>query len=177
MLVCPPAAFRAQLDALVRAGYTTISPDQYLSHLVHGAAVSPRPVLLTFDDAQASQVTVDLPEVKRRGLSATFFIKTVVLDQPSWMIRADLRHLSAAGMTIAARFNYPYGAWNRADFAHLAVAGYATRVPADREGDGLRPSAVHVAPPARRFDLEPSATAQSDACDEPGIGPDRGAGS
>jgi peptidoglycan/xylan/chitin deacetylase (PgdA/CDA1 family) len=102
LLICPPANFRAQLDALQRAGYTTISPDQYLAHLTTGAALPPRPVLLTFDDAQGSQITVALPELIRRRMTATFFVMTVVLDKPGWMRRSDVRRLDAAGMTVAA---------------------------------------------------------------------------
>src|SRR5205823_1052354 len=38
LLICPPAIFRAQLDALADGGWTTIGPDQYLAHLTSGAA-------------------------------------------------------------------------------------------------------------------------------------------
>jgi peptidoglycan/xylan/chitin deacetylase (PgdA/CDA1 family) len=101
-LICPPAAFRAQLDALAAAGYTTITPDDYLAHLTTGAALPAKPVLLTFDDAQGSQITVGLPELQRRHMVGTFFVMTVVLDKPDWMSRADLRRLDRAGMTVAA---------------------------------------------------------------------------
>jgi peptidoglycan/xylan/chitin deacetylase (PgdA/CDA1 family) len=101
-LICPPAAFRAQLDALQSAGYTAISPDQYLAHLTTGAPLPARPVLLTFDDAQGSQITVGQPELQRRSMTATFFVMTVVLDKPNWMSRADVGRLAAAGHTIAA---------------------------------------------------------------------------
>lgn len=161
-LICPPAAFRRQLDALVAAGYRTIGPDQYLEHLTAGTPLPPRPVLLSFDDSQGSQISVGLPELVRRRMTATFFVMTVVLDKPRWMRRTDLRRLTAAGMTVAAHtwdhsradrygsgdwarqlvepkaelegilrrpvrhFAYPYGAWDRADFPHLAQAGYAS---------------------------------------------------
>ena len=101
-LICPPSAFRAQLDALQSGGYTTISPDQYLAHLTTGAALPDRPVLLSFDDAQGSQITAGLPELQRRRMQATFFIMTIVLDKPNWMSKDDLRRLDAAGHTIAA---------------------------------------------------------------------------
>ena len=101
-LICPPANFRAQLDALVARGYRTISPDDYLAHLTTGAPLPPRPVLLSFDDAQGSQASVGLPELVRRRMTATFFVMTVVLDKPRWMRRSDLRRLDAAGMTVAA---------------------------------------------------------------------------
>jgi peptidoglycan/xylan/chitin deacetylase (PgdA/CDA1 family) len=101
-LICPPAAFRRQLDALAAGGWTTISADQYLAHLTTGAALPPRPVLLSFDDSQGSQISVGLPELTRRRMTATFFVMTVPLDKPRWMSRADLRRLVAAGMTVGA---------------------------------------------------------------------------
>jgi peptidoglycan/xylan/chitin deacetylase (PgdA/CDA1 family) len=101
-LVCPPAAFRQQLDALAARECSTIGPDQYLDHLTTGAPLPPRPVMLTFDDSQGSQISVALPELVRRRMTATFFVMTVVLDKPRWMRRPDLRRLDAAGMTVAA---------------------------------------------------------------------------
>jgi peptidoglycan/xylan/chitin deacetylase (PgdA/CDA1 family) len=101
-LICPPAAFRAQLDALVHAGHTTIDPDDYLAHLVQGTPLPPRPVLLSFDDSQASQIIEALPQLQARRMRGTFFAMTVVLDKPGWMSRTDLRRLHAAGMTVAA---------------------------------------------------------------------------
>jgi peptidoglycan/xylan/chitin deacetylase (PgdA/CDA1 family) len=101
-LICPPAAFRAQLDALAAAGYTTITADQYFEHLTAAAPLPPRPVMLSFDDSQGSQISVGLPELVRRRMTGTFFVMTVVLDKPRWMSRADLRRLARAGMTVAA---------------------------------------------------------------------------
>jgi peptidoglycan/xylan/chitin deacetylase (PgdA/CDA1 family) len=101
-LICPPAAFRAQLDALHDGGYTTISPDQHLAHLTTGAALPPKPVLLSFDDSQGSQITTGVPELAKRGMHATFFVMTVPLDKPNWMSREDVRRLHDAGHTVAA---------------------------------------------------------------------------
>lgn len=102
LLICPPATFREQLEALASHGYTTISADQYLEHLSAAAPLPARPVMLTFDDAQRSQIDVGLPELVRREMTATFFIMTVVLDRPRWMRRTDLRRLAETGMTVAA---------------------------------------------------------------------------
>ncbi len=64
LLICPSAVFRAQLDALARAGYTTITPEHYLARLSTGAPLPVKPVLLSFDDSQASQISEGLPELR-----------------------------------------------------------------------------------------------------------------
>jgi peptidoglycan/xylan/chitin deacetylase (PgdA/CDA1 family) len=102
LLICPPAAFRAQLDALAAGGYTTITTDQYFDHLTVGAPLPPRPVMLTFDDSQGSQISAGLPELMKRRMTGTFFVMTVVLDKPRWLSRADVRRLAHSGMTVAA---------------------------------------------------------------------------
>ena len=102
LLICQPAQFRAQLDAVSRAGYTTITPDLYRAHLATGAGLRTKPVLLSFDDSQGSQVSEGLRQLRRRSMTATFFVMTIVLDKPGWMSRGDLRRLDAAGMTVAA---------------------------------------------------------------------------
>jgi peptidoglycan/xylan/chitin deacetylase (PgdA/CDA1 family) len=102
VLICPPDRFRRQLDTLRGHGYTTISADQYLAHLTTAAALPPKPVLLTFDDSQGSQIGVGLPELRRRAMTATFFVMTVPLGKPRWMSARDVRALAAAGMTVGA---------------------------------------------------------------------------
>lgn len=102
LLICPPGHFRAQLDALAADGWHTIGPDQYLAHLTQDAPLPDKPVLLSFDDAQGSQMTEALPQLLSRRMTATFFVMTVVLGNPGWLSRRDLRRLDAEGMTIAA---------------------------------------------------------------------------
>lgn len=102
LLICPPMTFRAQLDALAEDGWTAIGPEQYLEHLTTGAALPARPVMLSFDDSQGTQVSEGLPQLQQRSMTGTFFCMTVVLDKPDWMSRDDLRRLADAGMTVAA---------------------------------------------------------------------------
>lgn len=102
LLICPPATFRAHLDALSQDGWTTISPDQYLAHLTSGRRLPAKPVMLSFDDSQGSQITEGLPQLRRRQMTGTFFVMTVVLGKRDWMSERDLRSLTEAGMTVAA---------------------------------------------------------------------------
>ena len=102
VLICPPRRFAAQLDGLAEAGFTTISPAQYLAHLTTGAPLPTRPVLLTFDDGKDNQATAALPELARRGMTGTLFIMTVVLDKPGWISSDQVRAMADLGMTIGA---------------------------------------------------------------------------
>lgn len=101
-LICPPENFRRQLDGLVEAGYTSITPDAYLAHVRTGAALPAKPVLLTFDDGKDSQPLVAAPELTRRGLTGTFFVMTVVIGNPGWITATQIRAMAGAGHTIGS---------------------------------------------------------------------------
>jgi peptidoglycan/xylan/chitin deacetylase (PgdA/CDA1 family) len=101
-LICPPRHFRAHLDALDEAGWTTISPDQYLAHLTTGAALPRKPVMLSFDDASAGHAKEAMPQLAKRGMTGVFFVMTVVLGKPGWISTRDIRRLAEAGMTIGS---------------------------------------------------------------------------
>jgi peptidoglycan/xylan/chitin deacetylase (PgdA/CDA1 family) len=76
-LICPPARFRAHLDALAEDGWTTISPGKYLRHLTAGGALPPKPIMLSFDDGSAGQAKEGLVQLAERGMIGTFFVMTV----------------------------------------------------------------------------------------------------
>jgi peptidoglycan/xylan/chitin deacetylase (PgdA/CDA1 family) len=97
-----PSVFAAQMRTLDKAGYTTITGDQYVDHLLRGAPLPRKPVLLTFDDASAGQYTQAFGVLRRHRFKATFFIMTVVLGKPGWLTRGQVRALDRAGMTIGS---------------------------------------------------------------------------
>ena len=57
-------------------------------------------VRLSFDDANASDAAIALPELQARGLRASFFVIAARLDQPGSLTRDEVRELHSAGMTI-----------------------------------------------------------------------------
>lgn len=111
--IVPPKVLDAQLGALERAGYHTVSARDVAAHMAVGRRLPSKPVLLTFDDASAGQRTRALPILRRHGFTATFFVMTVVLDNPGWLTRTQVRELDRAGMEIGAH------TWD-----HRAVPGY-----------------------------------------------------
>ena len=101
-LVIQPAQFRAQLDAMTGAGYEAVSADQYYAHLTSGAALPPKPVLLTFDDGKDNQASVAAAELEKRGMTGTFFIMSVVIGNAGWVTKDELKRLADSGMTIGS---------------------------------------------------------------------------
>ena len=57
-------------------------------------------VRITFDDGNASDLRYALPELRRRGLTATFFVVAGRLRTPGFLDEAGVRELAGAGMTI-----------------------------------------------------------------------------
>lgn len=57
-------------------------------------------VRLTFDDGNASDLTIALPALLERGLTASFFVIAGRLGEPGSLTADDVRALAEAGMTI-----------------------------------------------------------------------------
>lgn len=91
-----PDAFARQLDWLLDTGHRTILPG------CREATEAPRPVLLTFDDGDLSNIELALPLLRERGMVAEFFITSDFIGQPGMLSAADVRALAAAGMGIGA---------------------------------------------------------------------------
>jgi peptidoglycan/xylan/chitin deacetylase (PgdA/CDA1 family) len=138
--IVSPAAFARQMQALDRAGYTTITGDALVAHVARGAPLPRKPVLVTFDDGTAGQVASALPVLRRHRFTATFFVMTVVLGRPGWLSRAGVRALDRAGMTIAAH------TWD-----HHAVTGYADADWPKQIDEPVRDLAALVGHPIKLF--------------------------
>lgn len=69
-----PEQFRAHLDYLAAAGYTTITLDDLLYALVQGSVLPEKPVILTFDDGYEDNFTNAFPILRQHNMVAHFFI-------------------------------------------------------------------------------------------------------
>jgi peptidoglycan/xylan/chitin deacetylase (PgdA/CDA1 family) len=97
-----------------------VDRDHFL-RLLDLVAAEPNParVLLTFDDANASDVTIALPALQERGLTASFFIITDRLDRPGSLSSEQLRILSQS-MEIGSH-GVSHQDWRKLDPRHLEV--------------------------------------------------------
>jgi peptidoglycan/xylan/chitin deacetylase (PgdA/CDA1 family) len=75
-----------------------VSREQFLAHL--DSVAGRDDVRITFDDGNASDVELALPELLQRDLRATFFIVAGRLGEPGFLDADGVRELAGAGMGI-----------------------------------------------------------------------------
>lgn len=127
----PPAQFTLQLDALRRAGYRFVAPDELVRFLDGRGGLPRRPLLLTFDDCYRDLLTRALPLLEQRGIPAIAFAVTGLLGRTNeW----DLPHgsgglplLDATGLTEAARGGVEIGAHSHTHRSLVAIPDAALR--------------------------------------------------
>lgn len=66
--------FTSQMQYLAKNGYSTLSIDEFFDHIVHGIALPPKSVLLTFDDGRASLWTYAFPILQEFNHKAVCFL-------------------------------------------------------------------------------------------------------
>jgi peptidoglycan/xylan/chitin deacetylase (PgdA/CDA1 family) len=75
-------------------------------------------VRITFDDGNASDLEHALPQLRRRGLTATFFVVAGRLGEPGYLDEHGVRALAAAGMRIGCH-GMRHRPWRRLDEGEL----------------------------------------------------------
>ena len=80
-----------------------LSRDQFCAVLDRIAArADPHRFAITFDDSNTSDLTIAVPELQKRELTATFFILTGRFCSQGSLDRADVKEIVASGMDIGS---------------------------------------------------------------------------
>jgi peptidoglycan/xylan/chitin deacetylase (PgdA/CDA1 family) len=112
-LMVDPDRFRAQLDALLTAGFRLVTVAELAAALpAGGGPPAPGLAALSFDDGTDDNHSVLLPILREYGAPATIYVTTGHLGQPSpwidpaagvrFMDEDELREVAAAGIEIGA---------------------------------------------------------------------------
>jgi peptidoglycan/xylan/chitin deacetylase (PgdA/CDA1 family) len=76
-------------------------------------------IALTVDDGNSSDYEILAPELRKRGLAATFFVLAGKLDQPGYLRRSQVRDLAKGGFEIGSH-GLNHVDWVSSDDACLA---------------------------------------------------------
>ena len=90
-----PQAFDKQLSILKKAGYETISLEDFAN-----GKYQPKSIVLTFDDGYDNHVTEALPILQKYNYSATFFVVSGFVGRTYYMTAPQIQQLKLAGMEI-----------------------------------------------------------------------------
>jgi len=104
-----PARFDAHLDAIAVLTGGGISARDWIER-------PRRAVILTFDDGHISNHRLALPALRKRAMSADFFVNPGRVGEPGLATWNDLREMAAHGMSIQSH------GWNHRYFTDLASA-------------------------------------------------------
>jgi peptidoglycan/xylan/chitin deacetylase (PgdA/CDA1 family) len=99
-LIVDPSNFAAELAALKHAGYHTITQAQLFDALYKGAALPPKPIMISVDDGYVDDVRTILPELKRLHMVGTFFVITGRMSEPGFLDASQIRELDRSGMDV-----------------------------------------------------------------------------
>lgn len=90
--------------------------DSILDRIAHERAR--RRYLITFDDGNMSDVEIGLPGLRRRGLTATFFVLAGMFSERGFLDTASVKTLAREGMGVGTHgLHHP--AWPECDDARL----------------------------------------------------------
>lgn len=97
-----PETFNAQMTYLEEHGYHTITFNQLFDALYYGGPLPPKPLLLTFDDADADHYLNAYPVLLAHHFSGMFYIPSGFVGRERRMTWPQLQEMLAHGMQIGS---------------------------------------------------------------------------
>lgn len=98
----PPGQFEAQMKLLHDWGYVTITLELLVKSIRDGAFLPARPIVITFDDGQASVYATAFPIMERYGFKGVVYAVGKYVDAETFMTTEQLKDLAAAGWEIGS---------------------------------------------------------------------------
>lgn len=98
----PPSEFEWQMQTLRDWGYTTIQISLLTEAIIRGAALPPRPVVISFDDGDASVFENAFPIMQSQGFTGLIYLVGNYLGATGYMDIPKVQALVASGWEIGS---------------------------------------------------------------------------
>lgn len=116
-----PAEFETEMNLLHDWGYTTIPISLLVQAITKGAALPPRPVVITFDDNNEDNYTNAFPIMQRLGFSGVLYLISSRIGSKDYLNKTEILQMVAAGWEVGDHsmshpnlVNNPDLLWNEA---------------------------------------------------------------
>ena len=108
----PPDRFETEIKLLHDWGYTPITTSLLVKAITAGASLPPRPVLITFDDANEDNYTNAFPIMKKYGFTGVLYIPFDYIGTNGYLTAGQIKEMAAAGWevgshTLTHSLNFP----------------------------------------------------------------------
>jgi len=97
-VVVTPEKFEQQLLSLKKAGYTSISLQQYADWRENKSELPEKAFLITFDDGYESNYTMAYPVLQKLEIYAVIFVVTDCIDTPGFLTSEQCLQLEKSGL-------------------------------------------------------------------------------
>lgn len=101
-LSTPPPIFKAQLETLKSAGYTTITFDELAAFFDGKSTLPTKPVILTFDDGYVDFYLNAYPILAGSGMKGVVFIPTGLIGGQAYMNWSQVEEIARSPHVIVA---------------------------------------------------------------------------
>jgi peptidoglycan/xylan/chitin deacetylase (PgdA/CDA1 family) len=97
-----PDKFEEQIKLLHDWEYTTITTETLVKAITEGAALPPRPILITFDDGNLDNYTTAFPIMQKYGFSGVLYIIDTYVGADKYMNVDQIKEMVSAGWEVGS---------------------------------------------------------------------------
>ena len=97
-----PENFESHLKLLRDWEYTTISASMLVKAITQGASLPARPIIITFDDANADNFTNAFPIMQRYGFTGVLYVPYSYIGMPNYLSVDQIHEMAAAGWEVGS---------------------------------------------------------------------------
>jgi peptidoglycan/xylan/chitin deacetylase (PgdA/CDA1 family) len=97
-----PESFDAHLELLENWGYETITTTMLVEAITRGAALPPRPIIITFDDANEDNYTHAFPIMRKHGFTGVLYVPYYYIGAADYLTVAQIQEMAAQGWEIGS---------------------------------------------------------------------------
>lgn len=98
----PPDKFETEIKLLHDWGYSPITTTLLIDSIVNGASLPPRPVIISFDDANEDNYTNAFPIMQKYGFTGVLYVPYDYLGTEGYLNVDQIKEMAAAGWEVGS---------------------------------------------------------------------------
>jgi peptidoglycan/xylan/chitin deacetylase (PgdA/CDA1 family) len=98
----PPDKFEAEIKLLHDWGYSPITTAMLVKTISAGASLPPRPIIITFDDANEDNYTNAFPIMKKYGFTGILYVPFNYIGTNDYLTADQIKEMAAAGWEVGS---------------------------------------------------------------------------